>query len=208
MLIKIFNIIINFIIIELLISSTVYAEVNFTKNLIETAISLTNKNINYDGKYYIINYPLGDVPSNIGVCTDVIIRSYRSLGIDLQQKVHEDITENFHLYPNNWKLDKPDTNIDHRRVPNLQVFFTRHGKSLEITNDPKNFQPGDIVAWDIANWWNKILKNRKTITHIGIVTDQYTSFGVPLIVHHRNYGLTMEDVLFNYKIIGHYRYKP
>jgi len=136
-------------------------------------------NVTYDGSYVRIGYPMGDVPSNIGVCTDVVIRALRGLGIDLQQRVHEDMKRNFRSYPNNWQLKRPDSNIDHRRVPNLMTYFKRKGASLRVTNNPADYQPGDIVTWDLNNG----------MTHIGI--------GV---------GPEMTDMLFKHRITGHYNY--
>ena len=155
----------------------------------------------YNGSYRKIDYPNGDVPKNIGVCTDVVIRTYRALGIDLQALVHEDMRDNFSLYPSKriWGLTKPDTNIDHRRVPNLQVFFERHGESQVTSNTSADYQAGDIVTWILPN-------NRP---HIGIVTDELSKDKLrPLIVHNIGWGPKMEDMLFTYKITGHYRYKP
>ena len=155
----------------------------------------------YDPSYFVIPYPNGDVPSDKGVCTDVIIRAYRALGIDLQQLVHEDMKANFQKYPNLWGLRSTDTNIDHRRVPNLEVFFSRHGETLGITNDPKDYKPGDIVTWT--------LRTKGSLPHIGIVSDVYAENSPqPLIIHNIGSGPELEDILFSYKITGHYRYSP
>ena len=157
--------------------------------------------VTYDGRYLKIGYPMGDVPENIGVCTDVVIRSFRGLGIDLQKRVHEDMKRNFRSYPKKWKLTKPDTNIDHRRVPNLMTYFKRAGASLKITDDPMDYFAGDVVAWDLGN------VNGKNMVHIGIVSNyvsEHTSN--PLIVHNIGAGPQMNDMLFDYKIIGHYKY--
>ncbi len=169
--------------------------------LIKAALDRTMHHIQYDGSYHSINYPGGDVPKDIGVCTDVVIRSYRRLGIDLQELVHKDIKRNFTKYPSKklWGLDRPDTNIDHRRVPNLQVFFTRNGQKLPITNKAQDYIPGDIVTWIVAG----------NLPHIGIVTDQYNSItGNPMIVHNIGRGPQLEDMLFSYSITGHYKYLP
>ncbi len=146
-----------------------------------------------------IAYPGGDVPNNIGVCTDVLIRSYRALGIDLQRLVHEDMVAHFDLYPSRriWGLTKPDRNIDHRRVPNLQRFFTRHGTNLAVTRHANDYKPGDIVTWMLPG----------NLPHIGIVTDKFNQpTGSPLIVHNIGKGPRLEDILFRYPITGHYRY--
>ncbi len=156
----------------------------------------------YDGSYRRISYPNGDVPMETGVCSDVIVRAYRALGTDLQKKVHEDMKAHFALYPKTWGLRAPDTNIDHRRVPNLQVFFTRHGKSLPVSSAPADYLPGDIVTWNLA-------APSRMLPHIGIVSDKRTADGMrPLIVHNIGQGVRTEDILFEYKITGHYRYAP
>ncbi len=174
------------------------AQNNFSSRLSNAAILLTNYKVVYDGKYYNIKYPNGDVPKNIGVCTDVIIRAYRKLGIDLQKEVHEDMKKNFSLYPKTWGLKKPDTNIDHRRVPNLQVFFTRFGKSLGVSAKASDYKTGDLVTWKI---------NGK-LPHIGIVTHKKSADGKRnLIVHNVGAGQVLEDCLFSYEITGHYRYQ-
>ena len=159
----------------------------------------TQHHVRYDGRYFMIPYPNGDVPNNVGVCTDVVIRSYRKLGIDLQQLVHEDMQANFDRYPSKrlWGLGAPDTNIDHRRVPILQVFFTRKGEALPISEKPEAYKPGDLVTWMLPG----------NLPHIGIVTDQRSEdTNTPLIVHNIGSGPVLEDMLFKYKITGHYRY--
>ena len=161
------------------------------------AIERTTHHVIYDGSYHVIAYPMGDVPADRGVCADEIIRAYRSLGIDLQQLVHEDMTRHFAAYPKLWGLAAPDSNIDHRRVPNLERFFARHGKVLPATRDPADYRPGDLVTWRLGN----------TLPHIGIVTDQRNAEGTnPLIVHNIGAGPKLEDVLFAFPIFGHYRY--
>jgi uncharacterized protein YijF (DUF1287 family) len=139
----------------------------------------------YDALYYKIPYPNGDVPSG-GACTDVVIRVLRDNGIDLQKEVHESMLKNFALYPNKWGLKKPDANIDHRRVPNLMVYFNLKGYTV------KDFKPGDIICWELS----------PGITHIGILlTDEsvYHNIGPMAKID--------KDFLFSYKIIGHYRIK-
>jgi uncharacterized protein YijF (DUF1287 family) len=169
----------------------------FSLKLVAAAKERTSHQVTYDGSYQRIDYPGGDVPDNIGVCTDVLIRSYRKLDIDLQKEVHEDMKGNFGNYPDNWGLTRPDTNIDHRRVPNLQTFFTRHGIKLAVTRDPEDYLPGDLVTWMVAG----------NLPHIGIVTDKGTIFGNrPLVVHNIGRGPVLEDMLFEYPITGHYRY--
>jgi len=177
------------------------AEDSFQDQLVTAAIARTLVDIRYDDSYFYIPYPNGDVPEGIGVCTDVVVRTYRALGIDLQQLVHEDISENFSLYPSKriWDLDKADPNIDHRRVPNLEVFFRRYGEELPITQDPADYRPGDIVTW----------RMRKNAPHIGIITDlDSPSDGTPLIVHNVGKGPQLDSILFRYKIAGHFRFVP
>lgn len=164
------------------------------------ALLRTQSQVRYDGRYVKIAYPNGDVPANIGVCTDVVVRSYRRLGVDLQQLVHEDMKRNFSRYPSKriWGLTRPDSNIDHRRVPNLRVFFGRNGQSLAVGKQTKNYLPGDLVTWMLPN----------NLPHIGIVTDKIAPSGTPKIVHNIGHGPQLEDVLFAWKITGHYRYLP
>ena len=168
----------------------------FLIRLALAAETLTRQSVIYDPKYYNIPYPNGDIPSDRGVCTDVVIRAYRLLGIDLQQKVHEDMAKYFHLYPKIWALKKTDKNIDHRRVPNLMVFFSRCGTSLPKSNKSEDYQPGDIVCWNLGGG----------ITHIGIVSTQKSkSTQRYLIVHNIGARQVLEDCLFSYTMIGHYR---
>lgn len=165
--------------------------------LVKAALDRTKHSVRYDGSYHSIPYPNGDVPANIGVCTDVIIRSYRAIGIDLQRLVHEDMRVAFKHYPKHWGLKRPDRNIDHRRVPNLRQFFERHGKSLPVSRNARLYQPGDIVSWMLPG----------NLPHIGIVTDQRSADGKrPLIVHNISAGPKLDDMLFDYKITGRYRY--
>ncbi len=173
------------------------AQTDFQKKLAKAAIELTEDNVVYDLSYFSIPYPNGDVPAGKGVCTDVLIRAYRKLGIDLQKEVHEDMKANFQLYPKNWGLKKTDTNIDHRRVPNLMVFFARKGTELSKSQIPSDYQPGDIVCWNLGG----------AITHIGLVSDQKSDDDKRfLIVHNIGGGQVLADCLFSYTIIGHYRF--
>jgi uncharacterized protein YijF (DUF1287 family) len=175
------------------------AQEAFLHRLSDAAIERTHHAVRYDPSYARIPYPGGDVPAGTGVCTDEIIRSYRVLGVDLQKEVHEDMAQNFSAYPRNWRwlLARTDTNIDHRRVPNLMVFFSRKGRALPITNNPKDYAPGDIVSWDLGG----------NVPHIGIVVDQRSRQSERfMIVHNNGQGPKMEDVIFNWKITGHYEY--
>jgi uncharacterized protein YijF (DUF1287 family) len=166
-----------------------------TARLVAAAKERTRHTVRYDGAYMRIPYPGGDVPQTQGVCTDEVIRSYRQLGIDLQQKVHEDMRANFSRYPRAWGLRRPDSNIDHRRVPNLMTFFRRKGESLAVTRNSADYKPGDLVTWDLGGG----------VPHIGIVVDVRSGERFK-IVHNIGAGPQMEDVLFNWKITGHYRY--
>jgi uncharacterized protein len=179
---------------------TVYIpQKNFLLKLSDAALELTHQEVQYDPSYFVIPYPNGDVPGNKGVCTDVIIRAFRKLGVDLQKEVHEDMIRNFKEYPQNWGLKKTDKNIDHRRVPNLMTYFERKGSSLTRTTDPNDYQPGDIVTWDLG----------KGIGHIGIVINKKTTDNFRnLIVHNIGNGQEISDCLFTYRITGHYRYTP
>ncbi len=182
----------------LLIAASVSGQDDFYIKLADEALSLTSQHVVYDPSYFKLDYPNGDVPSDRGVCTDVIIRAYRRVGIDLQKEVHEDMTSHFDKYPKYWRLSKPDKNIDHRRVPNLMTFFTRYGRVLPITQNPKGYHPGDVVCWDLGGG----------VTHIGIVSNKKAENNQrPLIIHNIGNGQVIEDMLFDFKIIGHYRYK-
>lgn len=183
----------------LLMSAFAHAQSTFTKRLSDAAVKLTGDKVIYDPSYFSIPYPNGDIPADRGVCTDVIIRAYRKLGIDLQKEVHEDMVKNFKVYPKKWGMKTTDKNIDHRRVPNLMTFFSRYGHSLPITTLAADYKPGDIVSWDLG----------KGVTHIGIVIDQKSSDGLRnLIVHNIGLGQEISDCLFKYTIIGHHRYTP
>lgn len=171
----------------------------FSQRLVAAAIERTQHVVRYDPAYVRISYPGGDVPADTGVCTDEIIRSYRSVGVDLQKEVHEDLAANFGLYPRRWRwlTSHPDSNIDHRRVPNLMVFFARKGESLALSGRGEDYAPGDIVTWDLGGG----------VPHVGILVDQKAaSSGRYMIVHNIGLGPRTEDVLFNWKITGHYRY--
>jgi len=153
--------------------------------------------VTYDASYVSIDYPNGDVAADRGVCADEIIRAYRLLGIDLQRLVHEDMARAFVVYPKRWGLKRPDPNIDHRRVPNLATFFERHGTSLTPTTSGEDYKAGDIVAWALADGR----------PHIGIVTERPSADGArPLMLHNIGFGPQIEDMLFDLKITGHYRY--
>jgi hypothetical protein len=171
----------------------------FLKRLVAAAIERTNHVVRYDPAYVKIPYPGGDVPADTGVCADEVIRPYRAVGVDLQKEVHEDMKRNFSAYPNRWKWLswRTDTNIDHRRVPNLMVFFSRKGETLAIAKRAEDYAPGDLVTWDLGG----------NVPHIGIVVDQKSAAsGRYMLVHNVGQGPRMEDVLFNWKITGHYRY--
>ena len=152
----------------------------------------------YVPDYVQLSYPGGDVPIDRGVCTDVIIRALRDgLGQDLQKLVHEDMRGNFSAYPKNWGLSRPDKNIDHRRVPNLQAFFKRRGFVVPVTKDAADYKPGDLVTCTVP----------PHLPHVMIVSDKKTAEGVPLVVHNIGGGAQEEDKLFTYPLTGHYRWK-
>ena len=158
----------------------------------------TQHPVRYDGKYVRIPYPGGDVPADTGVCTDEIVRIYRAVGIDLQKLVHEDMAAHFDEYPSRrrWGRRDPDANIDHRRVPNLIVFFRRKGEVLPATTRAADYQAGDIVTWDLG----------RGVDHIGMVVDRRGPSGASMIVHNIGDGPKMEDALFSWRITGHFRY--
>jgi uncharacterized protein YijF (DUF1287 family) len=180
-------------------NATLSSHEDFTRRLVAAALERTHHSVRYISAYVRIPYPGGDVPADTGVCTDEIIRSYRAVGVDLQKEVHVDMLKNFASYPNKrrWLLGHPDSNIDHRRVPNLMVFFQRKGETLPITNHAEDYSPGVLVTWDLGSG----------VPHIGIVVDRMPNWGRRhMIVHNIGQGPKMEDVLFDWKITGHYRY--
>lgn len=180
----------------LLINSPVHAAP--ADDLVAAAKKQIGVTILYDGRYQRLDYPGGDVPIKLGVCTDVVIRAYRHLGIDLQQKVHQDMRKAWQSYPHPpaWRLKSPDTNIDHRRVLNLATFLKRHGTALNPSQVPSDYRPGDVVAWLLPG----------ALPHIGIVSDRRSHAGTPLIIHNIGAGAEESDILFAYKITGHFRY--
>lgn len=167
------------------------------KKFIDAAVAQAGVTRGYDPSYVSLDYPGGDVPKETGVCSDVIVRAFRGVGLDLQKEIHEDMSLSFNEYPRKWGLERPDSNIDHRRVPNLMTYLARKGKSVSITDNPDDYRPGDIVTWDLGGG----------VDHIGVVTDMaFTPGGDCLIAHNIGAGAKVEDVLFDWKITGHYRY--
>ena len=167
--------------------------------LVEAARAQIGRTLSYDGAYVRLRYPMGDVPIEHGVCTDVIVRAFRALGIDLQQEVHEDMRRAFRSYPQLWGLRSPDPNIDHRRVPNLMRFFARRGKERPVSSNRADYLPGDIVAWRLPDGR----------PHIGLVAYEEGNQNLaqrPMIIHNIGAGAKIEDRLFDFRIIGHYRY--
>jgi len=172
----------------------------FGERLSAAAIERTNIRVIYDPAYVRLDYPGGDVAKDRGVCADVLIRALRALDIDLQQLVHEDMKANFSSYPRNWGLARPDSNIDHRRVPNLETYFRRAGAELTLSEQSGDYLPGDIVAWNLRG-------DAGYLPHIGIVTDRMGASGWPMIVHNIGAGPQLEDVLFSWPMTGRYRYR-
>ena len=174
------------------------AEGGFASRLAQAALDRTTHVVRYDGSYLRIPYPNGDVPEDMGVCTDEVIRSYRALGYDLQRLVHEDMKSHFSAYPQQWGLPGPDTNIDHRRVPNLQTFFKRQNAALPVSAKPTDYLPGDVVTCTVSG-------NRP---HIMLVVPNPQGEGRPWVVHNIGEGPKMEDLLFEFPLTGHYRWLP
>lgn len=171
---------------------------SFAEKLSQAAISIIDPEVIYTPTYVTLPFPNGDVPPKTGVCTDVVIRAYRKLSIDLQKEVHEDMKANFSKYPKIWGLKTTDKNIDHRRVPNLEVFFERNGKKLAVSQNPKDYKTGDLVTWMIGD----------KLPHIGIVTHLKSTDGKrPMIVHNVGSGQVLQDCLFSYTIVGHFTYE-
>lgn len=180
---------------SVLFAGTAFAD----EALVSAAQDRLKHNVRYTGSYVKLDYPGGDVPANTGVCTDVIIRSYRSaFGFDFQKAVHEDMKANFSAYPKNWGLMRTDRNIDHRRVPNLEAYLKRQNAKLPISKKGSDYKPGDIVSWRLSG----------NLPHIGIVSDRKAWDGTPMIIHNVGAGPQEENVLFAYKINGHFRYIP
>lgn len=170
---------------------------DFYFQLAESANTLIKQSVVYDPAYFVIDYPNGDVPVNKGVCTDVVIRALRMHHIDLQKRVHEDIKANFGKYPKMWGLKHPDKNIDHRRVPNLMTYFSRKNADLPISNNPEDYKAGSIICWQLSGGQ----------THIGILSSRKSADNKrQLVVHNIGSGQVIDDCLFRFKIIGHYRY--
>jgi uncharacterized protein len=180
------------------ITATAAAQTAPSSALVAAARKQIGVTIHYDPAYTRIAYPNGDVPASRGVCTDVVIRALRTQGIDLQQRVHEDMRAHFQTYPHQWGLRGPDHNIDHRRVPNLQTWFMRQGWSIAVTERAEDYRAGDIVTWMLPG----------NLPHIGIVSDHTTILrSVPLIIHNIGGGTQENNMLFDYAITGHYRPK-
>ncbi|MES2437802.1 MAG: DUF1287 domain-containing protein [Verrucomicrobiota bacterium] len=181
---------------EVLISSLKSSD-KFGSRLAASALAHSGETVSYDASYYKIAYPNGDVPPNKGVAADVIVRCYRAMDMDLQVMVHEDMTENFRGYPGLWGAAAPDTNIDHRRVPNLQRFFEHKGQTITPTRNAADYKPGDIVVWSLAN----------AETHIGIIVPGPGDRAAdPWVVHNMGAGVKWENVLFDYSIQRHFRF--
>jgi uncharacterized protein YijF (DUF1287 family) len=168
------------------------------RKLVTGGIAQTSITKTYDPAYVLLAYPGGDVPASTGVCTDVIVRAYRQIGIDLQKEVHIDMRRNFAVYPKMWGLKQPDKNIDHRRVANLMTFFDRHGTVLPISKNSADYLPGDIVTYDLGE---------KIGLHIALVTNIQGTNGYQM-VHNACCGTKVEIIPPNWKINGHYRYLP
>jgi len=168
------------------------------RKLTASAVAQAGTHVAYDGSYRRIAYPGGDVPANVGVCSDLVIRAYRAAGIDLQVRVHEDMRGAFGSYPKLWGLARPDPNIDHRRVPNLQMYFERRGAALPVSTQARDYQAGDLVTWLLPG----------NLPHIGVVIERRSADGArPLVAHNIGRGPQLEDMLFAFRITGHYRYR-
>ena len=166
--------------------------------MLDSTKEQTRVTTGYSQQYFKLRYPNGDPPAEIGACTDVVIRAFRKAGVDLQKEVHEDMAANFSAYPKKWGLVRPDANIDHRRVPNLQTFFNRREKSLVVSNKGADYFPGDVVTWDL---------DERGTTHIGVVSNLWSvDTNRYLIIHNIGSGTRLEDRLFEWKVTGHYRY--
>lgn len=180
----------------LLFAATCTARADAALDLVAAARAQVGVTLLYDPSYQRIAYPMGDVPLERGVCSDVVIRAFRAVGIDLQQELHSDMTRHFAAYPKAWGLSRPDSNIDHRRVPNLATWFKRQGYALPVSRDAAQYRPGDIVMWLLGD----------KLPHIGIVSDRRSDDGArPLVIHNIGWGAREDDVLFEYRMTGHFR---
>ena len=183
-------------VIILLLASFDIARADTALDVVAAARAQVGVTLIYDPSYRQIAYPMGDVPTERGVCSDVVIRAFRAIGIDLQQELHRDMKRHFAAYPKNWGLVRPDRNIDHRRVPNLAAWFKRQGYDLPVSWDAAAYQPGDIVTWILSGGQ----------PHIGIVSDRRSDDGArPLVIHNIGSGAHEDDALFEYRITGHFR---
>ncbi len=181
------------------LTDSIAQENSIGDQLSAAAIERTRHQVTYDASYERIGYPMGDVASDRGVCSDVLVRALRTLGVDLQQLVHEDMRAAFNAYPAHWGMSRPDPNIDHRRVPNLETFLKRRNALLAPSDSPDDYLPGDIVAWNLKG------KNGGWLPHIGVVTDRIAPSGRPLVVHNIGAGPKLEDILFDWPMTGRYR---
>jgi len=183
-----------FLILFMAIAGT--AQESSPAGIVRAARAQIGRTVKYDPAYRALAYPDGDLPMEVGVCTDVVIRALRTgLGMDLQRLVHEDMKHSFAEYPRTWGLKRPDRNIDHRRVPNLITFFQRSGWSLPLTRSPRDYQPGDLVTCTVP----------PHLPHILIVSDRANREGRPLVIHNIGAGTREEDRLFEFPITGHFR---
>lgn len=181
----------------LILATALYSAAVKPDKIVAGARAQIGTTVGYDPAYRKLAYPGGDIPKNTGVCSDVVVRALREQSLDLQKEVHEDMQRDFAAYPRKWGRKQPDANIDHRRVLNLMTYFRRKGHAQPISKKAQDYLAGDIVAWDLG----------RGVTHIGIVSDRQTGKGVPLIIHNIGRGTQEEDVLLQYRIIGHYRLK-
>lgn len=166
------------------------------RKLARAAMAQAGVTTGYDASYVPLSYPGGDVPASTGVCADVVVRAFRSVGVDLQEKLHEDMKSHFMAYPQLWDSPGPDPSIDQRRVPNIATYFERRGKSVAVTHMGADYWPGDVVTWEI---------NGKP--HTGVVSTTPADNGAQfMIAHNIGSGVHVEDVLFSWTITGHYRY--
>lgn len=179
------------------IAEVVRADGFSAPGLVRAARSQIGVTHSYDPSYVVLRYPNGDVPLSTGVCAEVVVRAMRTQGVDLQRVLHEDMSRAFAVYPKRWGLSRPDRNIDHRRVLNLEVYMQRKGKSLLLTRRAQDFQAGDWVTWRVGD---------EQLPHIGIVSNRKNPQGVPLIIHNIGAGTQEQDVLFAFPMSGHYRW--
>ena len=181
----------------LLLPSAARGETDWGERLVAAARIQVGRTLHYDPAYVRRAYPGGDVPIERGVCSDVVIRAYRTaFDLDLQERVHRDMAANFAAYPRTWGLRGPDRNIDHRRVPNLETFMLRKGARLPLLSP---WRAGDLIT-------QRLMPGN--LPHIAIATGQKTAQGEEIIIENIGGGTKVATPHPSAQLHGHYRLAP